>query len=251
MVPKGKVIIANLCNSDNRSDFSAVLSNNKQARIEVITTILKTEVKIKELYCSTFKKLGYENIGFMHIPDNEFLEGDFNNRLSHTDIVCFMDDHFDIVHILKHTLLWEPLQKKYFLDENFLVIGLNNGASSLAEMFVKRKGIGCGLGFIQNCIMDLEKDNSNSLKKLIYHTIINNKYLGIKIPAGTFLIVDKGCYVYCRGEKPLLIFNARSIEKSSIEKVKRGKSIYAKNLKGQILSQGIFNMHSGEYQRIS
>lgn len=252
MVPKGKVIIANLCNNDSRSDFLAVLSRNKQTRIEVITTILKTEIKIKELYFLKLKRLGYENIGFIHVLDNEFLDGDFNDWLSRTDIVCFMDDHPDIGHVLMHTTLWKPLQEKYFLDENFIIIGLNNGARPLAEMVMKRNGISSGLGFIPKCIMDIQQDNNNSLRKLIYHTIVNNECLGIKIPMGTLLIVDRGYYVYCQGEKPLLIFNARSVEKNSIEKVKMGMSIYAKNLKGQIVLQGgVFNMHSGEYQRIS
>lgn len=244
MVPKGRLIIANISNNESKPEFSKFISGTKPERIEVITTVLRSEINLKKEYCSVLRQLGYEDIGFIHMLDIDFLENDYHDRILKTNLVCFMDGHSDICHILKSTPIWKLLYEKYLLHDNFKIIGINKGASCLAEIIMRKKGVSKGLGFIPHCIIDTPLSGNTDSKELVYSTVINNECLGIRIPMQTLLIVESGCNLYCMGERPLLIFNARSIERNSIEKVKKGSSVYAKNLKGYILSQGgTFNLH--------
>lgn len=244
MVPKGRLIIANISSNQSKPEFSQFISGYKPERIEIITTVLRSETHLQEEYCSMLRKLGYEDIGLIHMLDIDFLESNYYDRIMKTNLVCFMDGHSDICHILKCTSIWTLLYEKYLLYENFKIMGINKGASCLAEIIMRKKGVSKGLGLVPHCIIDTAVNGNTSSKELVYSTVINNECLGIRIPLETLLIVERGCDVYCMGEMPLSIFNARSIERNYIEKVKKGGSVYVKNLKGYILSQGgTFNLH--------
>ncbi|WP_312285946.1 hypothetical protein [Chryseobacterium gleum] len=191
MVPKGRLIIANISSNQSKLEFSQIISGNKTERIEIITTVLRNENYLQEEYCSMLRKLGYKDIGFIHMHDIDFLESDYYDRILKTNLVFFMDGHSDICHMLKYTSIWKLLYEKYLLCENFKIIGINKGAGCLAEIIMKKKGVSNGLGFVPRGIIDTMVSGNTNSKELVYNTVINNECLGIRIPMETLLIVKE------------------------------------------------------------
>lgn len=246
MIPKGRlVIIGGSQAGDLRTEkpcsphFSCeeifqLISKNTSNRIELISSS-KSSI---EKYSGLLVEAGYSNFDYIHIHENQPLNENFHERLSKADTIFFLDDIPDIREMLNSSSILDLLYRKFLLESNFTIAGIGAGGMCLSKLIIKNDGTGEGLGFVNNCIIDTQFDYKSRFKSLVRTVILNNDCLGLGLTEGMVLIIEQGSDVYCKGKGSVMLVNARNVSKDRIKAVEKGSSIFVKNLKGHILTDG-------------
>lgn len=258
MVPKGRLIM--IRNTDNPEkdkettsrfflhEIFGLLSGCKDAAIEVITTGSGSdqEAKLGKKYAEELIAAGYHNINFLY-PDKEQNVEKFSSRLSHAKVVIFTDEQPELCEILRGSAILKLLYRKYLLEDDFTVVGINVGAMCISGIFMNDSGIIEGLGFINICIIDTRFDHRTRFKNLIKNVIMNNEYFGLGLSENTALIIEEGNKATCRGSGSVMLINARNVKRFNPKDFDQGNTMFVKNLKGHILVDGcMLNLKNGE-----
>ncbi|CAH0290139.1 hypothetical protein [Chryseobacterium sp. Bi04] len=255
MTPKGRIIIIRGNDTDiYKAEYEStsyqllikaftLLSEQKNVRIEIITTSNLAANK-KEMYSTALEKQGYNNVGFIYIQKKQDTDH-YYPRIRDAKSVVFVDNNLKICEILKNSVMLELLSKRYQHEESFTIAGINSGAMYLSELIISNTGdTAAGLGFIKNCIIDTQFIHGARFKSLVKTVLGHQEYVGLALRSGMLLIIEKGYKASCFGSHSIIAVNAKNIKNVHLT---RGTSVYKKNLKGHILTDGsVLNLISGD-----
>lgn len=255
MAPKGRLIIIGGNNTEAvpeteqetlKTQFSAcgifrLLSDRKNDRIEIIAASPDTVENTVSKYSAVLQQEGYTNFGFIHLKNSR---DDYHPRILASKTVIFVDDDPGFCETLKNSSLTKLIYKKYLLEEEFTIVGINAGGMFISGMFLNDKEIRPGLGFINNCIIDTNFRHGTRFRSLVKAVVSHRECLGLGLNEGMALIIEKGYKAQCIGNSSMIVVNAKNVRR---KKPRKGFSVYAKNLKGHILTAGsMFNLISGD-----
>jgi cyanophycinase len=255
MTPKGRLIIIGGNESDEvyeadqepvkaqlpAYEIFRLLSDRKKDRIEMITAFPETA---EAEYSVALQRDGYTNFGFIHLKNNR---EDYHPRILAAKVVFFIDDSPDLCETLKNSSLTKLMYKKYLLEEEFTIAGINAGGMFISSLFLNEKEVHPGLGFISNCIIDTKFRHGTRFKNLVKAVVSNRECLGIGLSKGMALVIEKGYKAQCIGNSSMIVVNAKNVRR---KKPRKGFSVFAKNLKGHILTAGsTLNLISGDLVR--
>ncbi|WP_426479138.1 hypothetical protein ACP3T3_06725 [Chryseobacterium sp. CBSDS_008] len=258
MNPKGKLVIGRSIEKgsgietiekamihDFPDEIFTLLLQQKDARIEFLTASDPAQ-NIKEKYFTAFQKKGYCNFGFIHIDQKQDVDN-YYSRIFDAKIVLLAEEEPQFYEVLKNSLLMKLLHKKYLEDEDFTIVGINAGAMYIPRFFLNETGIAGGFGFISNCIIDTKFNHGTRFKNMVNAIISHPECLGIGLNRGMALLIEKGYKASCFGGGSVMVVNAKNVKKN---RLRSGASVYTKNLKGHILTQGsILNLFNGNLIR--
>lgn len=217
-----------------------LLSDQKNDRIEIITASMEATEHTAARYSAALQQEGYTNFGFIRLRNNR---EDYHPRLLAAKIVFFIDDHPDLCETLKDSSLTKLLYKKYLLEEEFTIVGINAGGMYVSALFLDNKEIHPGLGFIRNCIIDTGFRHGTRFRNLVKAVVSHRECLGLGLNEGMALIIEKGYRAQCIGNGSVMVVNAKNVRR---KKPRKGFSVFAKNLKGYILTAGsTLNLFNG------
>ncbi|WP_264751955.1 type 1 glutamine amidotransferase family protein [Chryseobacterium kimseyorum] len=77
----------------------------------------------------------------------------------------------------------------------------------------KRLELQQGLGFLNNCIVDIQYSQKISYNKLAYTVVKHHDLLGFGLGSGTVLIVQNGFVGVCKGDGTIMLVNARETKR--------------------------------------
>jgi cyanophycinase len=220
-----------------------LISVQKDVRIEIIMTANKGAGK-KERSSAILEKLQYHNTGCIHIQKKQDVD-DYYRRILEAKVVVFDNNTPEICAFLRNSAMLELLRKRYHEEENFTIVGINAGAMNLSGLILNDTGgTDAGLCFINNCIIDTSFMHGARFKSLVKTVIGRQEYLGLGINEGTALLVEKGYIASCFGDNSIMVVNAKNVKNNPIT---RGDSVYKRNLKGHILTDGsVISLLNGE-----
>ncbi len=263
-IPKGRLLIIGGAEDKGKGDVDMAYHNPKfvemeilkklvrgksrNPRIEVITTASNEPQKQKKKYEEAFKKVGYNNVGFMNIQTKtEANDEKFLTRIKKAKTVLFSGgDQFKIATILGGTSVVKAIREKYFTDKDFTVAGTSAGAAVAPEVMIQSGGTyealfesdlktGGGLGLLEGCIIDTHFIKRGRFGRLAQAIIRNPGQMGIGLGEDTAIIVQKGREVKCLGSGMVVIIDGREIEHTNINEVKDDRAIYVDNLRVHLL----------------
>lgn len=258
MVPKGRLMM--IRNTDNTTtenekettgDFLhhifQLLCDRKDEAIELITTVSDQKEEIEKKYTEKLLAAGYRNFNFLYLHKEQHHAEQLSDRLSQAKAVIFTDEQPELCDVLKDSSILKLLYRKYLLEEDFTVVGINIGAMCISGIFMKDSETIDGLGFINTCIVDTRFDHKSRFKNLIKNVILNNEYFGLGLSENTALIIEEGTRALCKGSGSVMLVNARNVKKFNANDFDKGKTMFVKNLKGHILVDGcMLNLKNGE-----
>jgi len=259
MVPKGRVImIRNTDNPtpENRKDIIGhfflqqifqLLCDNKDAAIELIAASTDQNRHLEKKYFEALTNAGYRNFNFLYPDQEQNNDEQIYFRLSGAKVVIFTDGESELCEVLKDSTILKLLYKKYLLEPDFTIVGINVGAMCISGIFMNDSGAIDGLGFINTCIIDSRFDHKTRFKNLIKNVILNNEYFGLGLNENTALIIEEGSKAICKGSGSVMFVNARNVKKINAKDFDNEKTMFVKNLKGHILVDGcMLNLKNGE-----
>lgn len=266
MIPKGKLLIIGGAEDkvdappdiiEQRREFtryeilSELQPNNKDKKIEIITTGTEFHDEVKKTYQKVFNEMGYKNLGFMPIRErSEARKKNFLNRIEEAGAVFFTGgDQFRLSTILGGTPIVEIMKQRYQEDEYFIVAGTSAGAMVMSSVMITSGGLtealiyrnlmtSSGLGFIHTCIIDTHFIRRGRFGRLAHAIVMNPEQLGIGLGEDTALIIKNGSEAECRGSGMVVIIDGRMIQQTNITKVYEGEAVYVENLKVHLLIKG-------------
>lgn len=258
MTPKGRLMI--IAGNDAEPAYEAdqeipktqfpayeifrLLSDQKNDRIEMVTACPEATESTVAKYSAALQQEGYTNFGFIHLKNTR---EDYHPRILAAKIVFFIDDSPGLCETLKNSSLTKLIYKKYLLEEEFTIVGINAGGMFISGLFLNEKEIRPGLGFINNCIIDTQFRHGTRFKSLVKAVVSHRECLGIGLNEGMALVIEKGYKAQCIGNSSMIVVNAKNVRR---KKPRKGFSVYAKNLKGHILTAGsTLNLISGDLMK--
>ncbi|WP_294301186.1 hypothetical protein [uncultured Chryseobacterium sp.] len=222
-------------------EIFGLLHDQKNDRIEIITASSDMDEQTSAKYSAALQPQGYTNFGFIHLKNNR---EDYHPRILAAKIVFFIDDTLNHCETLKNSSLTKLIYKKYLLEEEFTIVGINTGGMFISGQFLNEKEIHPGLGFINNCIIYTKFRHGRRFKNLVKAVISHRECLGIGLNEGMALVIEKGYKAQCIRNSFMIVVNAKNVRR---KKPRKGFSVYAKNLKGHILTAGsALNLISGD-----
>lgn len=226
-----------------------VSAKARNPRIEVITTATDEPEKQKKVYQQAFKKVGYENVGFINIQDKKDAHDEkFVKRIRKAKTILFAGgDQFKISTIIGGTLIANVIREKYFTDKNFTVAGTSAGASVIPEVMIQEGGsyealfesdlkTGGGIGLLEGCIIDTHFIKRGRFGRLAHAIVRNPGQMGIGLGEDTAIIIKRGHEAKCLGSGMVVIVDGREIEQTNINEVENdNNAIYVDNLRVHLL----------------
>ncbi|NML57098.1 Type 1 glutamine amidotransferase-like domain-containing protein [Chryseobacterium cheonjiense] len=259
MIPKGKLIMirnTDAVNAENKKQTDGhfflhqifqLLCSQKDVPIELISTASDHKEQIEKKYSEELLAAGYHNFNFLYLDQEKNQDEKLSSRLIGAKVVIFTDEQPELCEVLRDSSILKLLYRKYLLEEDFTVAGINVGAMCISGIFMKDSGVNDGLGFINTCIIDTRFDHKTRFKNLIKNVILNNEYFGLGLSENTALIIEEGTKVLCKGSGSVMLVNARNVKKINAREFDKGNTMFVKNLKGHILVDGcMLNLTNGE-----
>jgi cyanophycinase len=266
MIPKGTVLIIGGA-EDKGEEATQTEKENKQTerfeilkelisgssgkkRIEIITTASDVTDEIKQMYKKAFKKLHFNDIGFIDIKNKqEAKDITYCERVEKAHAVFFSGgDQFTLSAILGGTDVVRIIKDKYTRQKDFVVAGTSAGAMAMSKVMIMEGGtqeailkddlkIATGLGIFDTCIIDTHFIKRGRFGRLAHAVIMNPESLGIGLGEDTALIIKNGNDAVCSGSGMVVIIDGNQIEETNITEVEDGTPVFAGNLKVHILTK--------------
>jgi len=265
MVPKGKLLIIGgaeerkgqhpdkeLQISEHFDILKKLLPEGKEkGRIEVVTSASSVGDEIAEIYRQTFRKIGYQNYGFMDPHSKqEARAGEICERLKKADAVFFTGgDQLKLSTIFAGTDSWALIKERYERDKEFLVAGTSAGAMALSDTMIIGGGMNealigadiqtaSGLDFLHGCIVDTHFIRRGRFSRLAHAIILNTVNLGIGLGEDTALLISEGRSATCVGSGMVTVIDGAAIRSTNISDAECGLPIYVEDLKVHLLVEG-------------
>jgi cyanophycinase len=263
MTPKGTILI--IGGAEDRGDEEKeIKSENKEfenfeilkelipakrkGRIEIITAASKKPDEIKKAYTAAYKKIGFNNIGFIDIETKqEARNPDFSKRIEKAHAVFFSGgDQFRLSATLGGTEAIDMIKERYTHDADFVVAGTSAGAMAASKIMIQEGGVHeailkddlkivSGLGIFDTCIIDTHFIKRGRFGRLAHAVVMNPESLGIGLGEDTVLIIKKGFNAECRGSGMVTIIDGKEIMQTNIAETDDNTPIFVENLKVHLL----------------
>lgn len=113
-----------------------LLSAQKNDRIEIITASSDSTESTVAKYSAELQQVGYTNFGFIQLKNNR---EDHHPRILAAKTVFLIDDSPDLCETLKNSSLTKLIYKKYLLEEEFTIVGINGDSMFISGLFLDEK----------------------------------------------------------------------------------------------------------------
>ncbi|HEX8514743.1 MAG TPA: cyanophycinase [Bacteroidia bacterium] len=223
----------------------------KRKRIEIITTASKVPTEVNEMYRDTFKKIGYNDIGFMNMINNQEADDPkLVKRIKDAHAVFFSGgDQFRLATILGSSEVVEQVREKYINDKDFILAGTSAGAMAMSglmlyegenneAMLSQTVKFSSGLGLIYGCIIDTHFIKRGRFGRLAQSIVMNPSCIGIGLGEDTALIIKKGNLAECKGSGMVIIIDGKDVGHTNIAYAAPDVPLCIENLRVHILSKG-------------
>jgi cyanophycinase len=224
---------------------------SKKERIEIITTASTVPDEIEEMYRDAFKKMGFPDIGFMHIKNKlEARDAQLCERVKKAHAVFFSGgDQFRLAATLGGTDTIRTIRDRYQHDKGFVVAGTSAGAMAISKIMIYEGGVheailkddlkvAAGFGILDNYIVDTHFIKRGRFGRLAHAVTMNPETLGIGLGEDTALIIKNGCIAECRGSGMVIIIDGSEILSTNITDITDSSPIFVENLKVHLLAKG-------------
>ena len=224
--------------------------NDKESRIEVITSASMIPEEVGENYIDAFAKLGATNIGLMHIKKREdCLNPDYIERIKNCDAVMFTGgNQLRLSMIFGGSEILSILHERY-RNEDFVIAGTSAGAMAMSNTMIYQgssvgsllKGevkITTGLGLLQNVIIDSHFVARGRFGRLAQAVAGNPGCIGIGLGEDTGVLVTEGNKMEAIGSGLILIFDGHNIKHSNIADVEEGTPLSIENMVIHVMAKG-------------
>lgn len=236
------------------------LIDNKEAKVEVITTASSIPDEVAQNYKDAFEKLGCLNVGHMRIRNREDVNtADNIERLKACNCVMFSGgNQLRLSSIFGGTVFLDILKQRY-QDEGFLIAGTSAGAMAMSNTMIYEgnaaianlKGevkITTGLGLMQNVIIDTHFDKRGRFNRLAQAVAAQPGAIGIGLGEDTGIIVSGGHELKAIGSGSVVIIDGKKIEYNNIADIALGKPISVENIIVHIMSKGdVYNLETRKF----
>jgi cyanophycinase len=264
MISKGKLLL--IGGSEDRSDTNnemekknrdfipheilKLLIQDKNDRIEVVTTASSEPESMRKTYTETFDELGFTNYDFLHLCDQQLHSDHYFKRVEAAKTIFFTGgDQNKICEELKNSSINELILHKYRNEEGFLVAGTSAGAMCMPDIIISDAVNGeaildedikilPGLGLIDHCIVDTHFVHRGRFSRLAHASILHPDHWGIGLGEDTALIIEEGHRAKCKGSGMVLVISAKNIKQTNVSTAEKGEPVYAENLQVHILTDG-------------
>lgn len=270
-VPKGKLIaIGGAVNKGTEDDLNLSDSNGseffelgilkrlmdelqgEEHRVEVITTASDIPEETGTRYIDAFGRLGYDNIGVIHIKEREDVTNEeYIERIKKAQGILFTGgNQLRLTTILGGTDFLKMLLKRY-QDENFMVAGTSAGAMALSNMMIQGsrgdrsetliKGdvkLSRGFGFIKDVTFDSHFVVRGRYGRLFQAVVSNPVCVGIGLGEDTGLLITEGNHMEAIGTGHIIIVDGQNIGYSNIAAIGDDEPVSIENLSVHVLAKG-------------
>ncbi len=226
-------------------------SGGKDASIVVIPTASSIPELIGENYLKAFGKLGCSNVTIMDIRTKDQSEDPTNIALmENANCVMFSGgNQSKIIKFLGGTSLHSILTERYQNDEKFVIAGTSAGAmcmsgamitggSSKESMVKGAVGMGKGMDFISNLIIDSHFIQRGRFGRLAEAVAMFPELLGVGLAEDTGLVIKKCNTFEVIGSGMIILFDPSKLKHNNQKILAKGEPISLSNLKVHILANG-------------
>jgi cyanophycinase len=225
-------------------------SGGPDASIIVIPTASSIPKEVGENYLQAFNTLGCTNVHIMDIREREQSEDPKNIALiKKANCVMFSGgNQSNITQYIGGTTLHKIMLERY-QHEHFVIAGTSAGAMCMSkemitgggikEAFTKgATGMGTGMGFIPNLIIDSHFIRRGRFGRLAEAVAKFPKLLGIGLAEDTGLVIKNCDEVEVIGSGMVILFDPRKLKHNNESRVTIGSNMSLTNLKTHILANG-------------
>jgi cyanophycinase len=226
-------------------------SGGKDAVIVVIPTASSIPELIGDNYLNAFGKLGCTNVLVMDIRTKEQSEDAVNiSIMKKANCVMFSGgNQSKITKFIGGTTLHKILTDRYQNDEKFVIAGTSAGAmcmsgsmitggSSKESMVKGAVGMGKGMDFISNLIIDSHFIQRGRFGRLAEAVAMFPELLGVGLAEDTGLVIKKCNTFEVIGSGMIILFDPSRLKHNNQKILEAGEPISLSNLKVHILANG-------------
>ena len=225
------------------------------SNIVVIPTASSIPDEVGQNYLEAFGKLGCKNVQIMDIRTREQSEDPKNvGIIKKANCVMFSGgNQSNITREIGGTKIHDLLIEK-FRKEHFVIAGTSAGAmcmsqemitgGNIKEAFTKGAvGMGLGMGFIPNLIIDSHFIRRGRFGRLAEAVARHPKLIGVGLAEDTGLIIREGNTFEVIGSGMVVLFDPRKIKHNNEKILEPGTPMTLTNLKTHALANGdVFNI---------
>lgn len=236
------------------------LIDNKEARVEVITTASSIPDEVAQNYIDAFAKLGCHNVGHLRIRNREDAGmASSIERLKACSCIMFSGgNQLRLSSIFGGTQFLDILKYRY-QHENFLIAGTSAGAMAMSNTMIYEgnaaianlKGevkITTGLGLMFDVIIDTHFDKRGRFNRLAQAVAAQPGAIGIGLGEDTGIVVSEGIELKAIGSGSVVIIDGRNIDFNNIADIKFGQPISVENIIVHIMSKGdVYNLETRKF----
>jgi cyanophycinase len=231
--------------------------NNKESRIEIVTTASNIPEKVGEEYVKAYQQLEATNIGVLNIKTrDESNSEEFTTRLKNADVVIFTGgDQLRLTSIFGGTAFHHLLLDKY-MNSNIVIAGTSAGAAASSNNMIYQgssheallKGevkITGGLGLINNVIIDTHFVQRGRIGRLLYACASNPINLGIGLGEDTGLVISHGQTMEAIGSGLIILVDGTHMRHTNLTDVEMGEPVSIENLIVHVMAIGdVYDLRS-------
>lgn len=236
------------------------LIEDKEPRVEVITTASQIPDEVAQNYIDAFQKLGCTNVGHLRIRNREDVALPDNlARLKACNCIMFSGgNQLRLSSIFGGTQFLDILKYRY-QNEHFLIAGTSAGAMAMSNTMIYEgnaaianlKGevkITTGLGLIHDAIIDTHFDKRGRFNRLAQGVAAQPGAIGIGLGEDTGIVVTNGHELKAIGSGSVVIIDGRNIEYNNIADIRFGQPISVENIIVHIMSKGdVYNLETRKF----
>ncbi len=234
----------------------------KNPVIEVITTASLIPEEVGVRYESALGILGCENIGLMHIRNEEDAhKPEYIERIRRADGVMFSGgDQSRLTRMFCDTEILSILKERY-MKEEFVIAGTSAGAMAMSEIMIKGGSateslvrgsvkISHGLGFISGVIIDSHFVIRGRFGRLMEAVVTHPKTIGIGLGEDTGVLITEGHKIETIGSNLVVIVDGHSVGYTNVHHVDKGRPVAIENMVMHVLAKGnVYNIQTREFYK--
>lgn len=225
-------------------------TSHPDPRIEVVTTASMIPQEVGDNYLKAFNKIGYNNVGVMHIRNREDAQvPEYLERLKTCAAVMFSGgNQLRLTATFGGTEFLKTCERRYW-EESFVVAGTSAGAMAMSNTMIYEgnatrahlKGevkITTGLGFMDDVIFDSHFEKRGRFGRLAQAIAANPSCLGIGLGEDTGMLITEGNKMEAIGSGLVIIIDGHDIRHSNIADIPEGNPISVENIKVHFCEKG-------------
>lgn len=240
------------------------LVNDKDARIEVVTTASSIPDEVGDNYIDAFTKLGCSNVGHMKIRNREdAVLHEYIERVKKCDVLMFSGgNQLRLSSIFGGTQFLDVVRARYE-EERFIIAGTSAGAMAMSNTMIYEgnatnahlKGevrITTGLAFLNGVIIDSHFNKRGRFPRLAQAVAANPGAIGIGLGEDTGVIVRNGEELEAIGSGAVIIIDGRNVGANNIADIEFGHPICVENLMVHIMCKGnTYNIKTRVFEEVA